>query len=172
MAYYNPPQVMPPTIAPSIRPNQQPMPPVSDVAMKQRHPNVPPGIRPPGPVMQNQNPQPGISPRVMALMGRPPGAMPAPGARPVQPGQMFQNAGQMMNSKPMQAQPTPEQMSMAQRLTSAQNQVMPSKPMQLPTHEAGPRPMPPTVDPRRRYPPRIAAFMPPSTIGLPPPESM
>ena len=148
MAYYNPPQVMPPTIAPSIRPNQQPMPPVSDVAMKQRQPNVPPGIQPPGPVMQNQNPRPGISPRVMALMGRPPGAMPAPGARPVQPGQMFRH------------------------LTSAQNQVMPSKPMQLPTHEAGPRPMPPTVDPRRRYPPRIAALMPPPTIGLPPPESM
>lgn len=127
MAYYTPqPATPPPALGNRYDQKQPPMMPPTPGLQNQK-----PQIRPPvqgGPMPYTP---PGISPQVAALMrtaqpgggydniGVPlstlhrqvPGAGPV---QPVQPGQMFQNAGAAM-SKPMQMQPTPTQQSMAQR---------------------------------------------------------
>ena len=106
MAYYNP-QVMPPTQVPTMRSN--PHPPAVDPARSK------PGISPQvAALMRTAQPGGGydnIGVPLSTLHGQVPGAGPV---QPVQPGQMFQNAGAAM-SKPMQMQPTPTQQSMAQR---------------------------------------------------------
>ena len=106
MAYYNP-QVMPPTPVPTMRSNPQP--PAVDPARSK------PGISPQvAALMRTAQPGGGydnIGVPLSTLHGQVPGAGPV---QPVQPGQMFQNAGAAM-SKPMQMQPTPTQQSMAQR---------------------------------------------------------
>lgn len=106
MAYYNP-QVMPPTQVPTMRSNPQP--PAVDPARSK------PGISPQvAALMRTAQPGGGydnIGVPLSTLHGQVPGAGPV---QPVQPGQMFQNAGAAM-SKPMQMQPTPTQQSMAQR---------------------------------------------------------
>ena len=108
MAYYNP-QVMPPTPVPTMRANPQTMPPAVDPARSK------PGISPQvAALMRTAQPGGGydnIGVPLSTLHGQVPGAGPV---QPVQPGQMFQNAGAAM-SKPMQMQPTPTQQSMAQR---------------------------------------------------------
>lgn len=106
MAYYTP-QVMPPTPVPTMRSNPQP--PAVDPARSK------PGISPQvAALMRTAQPGGGydnIGVPLSTLHGQVPGAGPV---QPVQPGQMFQNAGAAM-SKPMQMQPTPTQQSMAQR---------------------------------------------------------